>query len=489
MMKKTLCFILLFILFLSSCGVTELPEADISSSALPEEEYIPDTSVFGVAFASNESTDPYTTPSKINFELCGLICEPLFAVSETFEVTPVLCSDYTYSDREYTFNIKSGVTFSDGSALSPSDVEYSLRAAAENGSYFASSLSVVESIRSSNSKGYVKVRLKYDNARFPALLDIPIVKSGTRKNIFPIGTGIYAPKDDKTALVTRDNHHSGKNPHYKVISLHDVASSDELVFEFDSHNISLLASDPTGTSQLIPSSLAERTNVPSTLFHYVGFNTRKPLFSDKNNRRAVARAIDRDSAASGDFALMGNATALPVPPASALYNHSAAEALSYQPDTPLPFNDALTILVNSENSGKVAVCKRIAETLTRLGAPTTVRALPFDEYTRALSSGDFDLYYAEVALGSDFDITRLVAGSLNFGGFYDASLSAGVAAYLGGDEGLSQFFTAFCDTVPFAPVLFKDTAVYTEKNFFEKINPSSQNIYHDFCNWKIRSSV
>ncbi len=488
MMKKLLCFILLFALVLCSCGVAEIPETDIAET-VSEEVYTPDTSMFGVAFASNESTDPYTTKSKINFELCGLICEPLFEVSESFEVSPVLCSDYTYADREYTFNIKSGVTFSDGSALFPSDVEYSLRAAAEQGSYFASSLSIVESIRASDSKGYVKVRLKYDNARFPALLDIPIVKSGSRKNMFPTGTGIYAPKDDRTALILRDNHHSGKKPHYNVVSLRDVASSDELVFEFDSHNISLLTSDPTGTSQLVPSSTTERISVPSTLFHYVGFNTRKPLFSDKNNRRLVARTIDRDSAASGDFALMGNAAALPIHPKSTLYNHSAADALSYQPDTPLPFNDALTILVNSENSGKVAVCKRIADTLTRLGAPTTVRALAFDEYTRALSTGDFDLYYAEVALGADFDITRLMAGSLNFGGFYDASMSTGVAAYLGGDEGLSQFFAAFCDTVPFAPVLFKDTAVYTEKNFFKKINPSSQNIYFDFCNWEIRSGI
>ena len=488
-MKTLLCLALCLSLFVCSCGVTEIPEADITEAEQTVEEYSPDTSAFGVAFASNESADPYTTPNKLNFELCGLICEPLFEVSERFDVTPVLCADYTYSDREYTFTIKSGVTFSDGSALSPSDVEYSLRAAAETGSYYASALSVVESIRSSNSKGYVKVRLKYDNARFPALLDIPIVKSDTRKNTFPTGTGIYAPKDDATALVSRDGHHSGKKPRYRTLTLYDVASSDELVFEFDTHNVSLLTSDPTGTVHLSPSSISERTNVPTTLLHYIGFNVRKPLLADKNNRRCIARAIDREAAATGDFALMGNASTLPIHPKSALYDSTAAETLSYDADTPLPFTTPLTILVNNENSGKLAVCKRIADTLTRLGALTTVRALPFDEYRRALSSGDFDLYYAEVALGTDFDITRLTAGSLNFGGFYDASLAAGVAAYLSGDEGLSQFFSAFCDTVPFAPVLFKDTAVYTEKNFFEKINPSPQNVYYNFCGWEIRSDI
>ncbi len=488
-MKKLLCLALSLTLLFCACGVSDIPEPDITEAAAPEEEYRPNTSAFGVAFASNESADPYTTPNKLNFELCGLICEPLFTVSDSFEIIPVLCSDYSYSNREYTFTIKKGVTFSDGSTLRPSDVEYSLRAAMEQGSYFASALSVVESIRSSNSNGYVKLRLKYDNARFPALLDIPIVKSDTRKKAFPIGTGLYAPKDDATALVSRDGHHSGKKPPYQVISLYDVASSDELVFEFDTHNVSLLTSDPTGTSQLVPSSTSERKNVPTTLLHYIGFNTRKPLLSDKNNRRCIARAIDRETAATGDFALMGNAAALPIHPKSALYDRNAAKNLSYDPDTPLPFNEPLTILVNNENSGKLAVCKRIAEALTRLGAPTTVRSLPFDEYTRALTAGDFDLYYAEVALGTDFDITRLMAGSLNFGGFYDTSLSAGVAAYLAGDEGLSQFFAAFCDTVPFAPILFKDTAVYTEKNFFEKITPSSQNVYFSFCDWEIRSAI
>lgn len=483
-MKRLLCIALSLMLFLCGCAVTETPEPDTPANE-PTVEHKPNNDVFGVAFASNESTDPYTSSNKLNSELMGLICEPLFSVSESFDVTPVLCADYSYADREYTFNIKSGVTFSDGSTLSPSDVEYSLRAAMEPASYYATRLSVVESIRSSNRSGYVKVKLKYDNARFPALLDIPIIKRDTRAASLPTGTGIYAPKEDMSALVARSGHHSGKSPKYPAITLFDVASSDELVFEFDTHNVSILTSDPTGTSQINPSSAAARTNVPTTQLHYLGFNARNEVLADKAVRRRIARAIDRESAAQGDFALMGNAAALPVHPKSSAYSAEISAKLAYDGETPLSLSEPLTILVNSENSGKLAVCKRIAETLTRLGAPTTVRSLPFADYTKALQTGDFTLYYAEVSLGADFDITRLIAGSLNFGGFYDASMSSAAAAYLTGDEGRDNYFDTFCDTVPFAPILFKDTAMYTQEGFFEKSYPSSQNVYHAFCDWVI----
>lgn len=484
-MKKLLCLTLALLLLLVGCDVPDDGGESIIPDTPEEEKYVPNTSYFGVAFASNESADPYTTPNKLNAELLGLICEPLFEVSDTFAVSPVLCADYSYENREYTITIKDGVTFSDGSELTAADVEYSLNAAREASSYYATRLSGIESVRASNKNGHLKIKLRYDNARFISLLDFPIIKKGTRGDMLPRGTGLYAPKDDFTALVARANHHSGKTVKYDALALCDVSSTDELVFKFDTHDVTLLTSDPTGTTQITPTGTAARTNVPTTQLHYLGFNARRAPLSDKNVRRAIARAIDRESAATGDFALMGNAAALPFHPKSALYNAELAAALSYDGATPLPTTEELTLLVNSENSGKLAVCKRIAETLTRLGAPTAVRAVSFDEYTRALARGDFDLYYAEVALGADFDITRLISGSLNYGGFSDASMTAAASAYLGGDEGYNDYISAFCDTVPFAPILFKDTAMYTEENFFKAVFPSAQNIYYNFANWEI----
>jgi len=482
-MKKLLPLLLALVLLFSACEISEIENIDNTNT--DEAVVKPNNKTFGVAFAPGESADPYTTGNKLNAELMGLIAEPLFSVSTDFEAKPVLCESYTHSDKTYVFTIKKGVTFSDGSALTPDDVVYSLQAARESGSFYSNDLSGIESISSSKKAGTVTVSLKYENARFTRLLDIPIIKEGTRNALLPIGTGLYAPKEDLTSLVLRRDHHSKKLPLYDTISLIDVASSDELLFEFDNHTVSVLTSDPTSPAPLSPLSTSSITNIYTTRLHYIGFNMRNGVFADENVRLAIARAIDRESAAKGDFALMGIPTTLPLHPFSASFPTEIAATLEFDGNLSLELSRPIEILVNSESNGKLAVCKRISEALTRMGAPCTVRALPFNEYAGALARGDFDLYYAEVSLGSDFDLTRILQGALNYGGFYDAELSALHTAYLSGDEARDDFFRAFCRKLPFVPILFKNTAMYTQNNFFEKSTPSPRNTYNEFSDWTI----
>ena len=482
MIKKLIPAFLALFLLLSSCDMTDIETLD---EEIASENIIrPNNSVFGVAFASGESADPYTTSNKLNAELVRLTTEPLFSVSADFAARPELCESYTYEDKTYVFKIKGGVTFSDGSALSPRDVEYSLRAALEPASFYSNTLSIIESISSSKKDGTVTVRLKYDNARFPRLLDIPIIKEGTRGEKLPIGTGLYVPKNDFSALVLREGHHSGRIPPYSIISLVDVASTDELLFEFDNHTVSLLTSDPTASSALTPLSASETTDIHTTRMHYIGFNMRKAVFADEAVRLAIAKAIDRESAAKNDFALMGTPATLPLHPFSSSYPSEIAGNLTYDSSIQLALDKPIELLVNSESSGKLAVCKRISETLTRLGATCTVRSLPFNEYASALSRGDFDLYYGEVALGADFDLTRLLQGALNYGAFYDTELLSKHSAYLAGDEARDDFYRLFCRKLPFVPIMFKNTAMYTQQGFFEKSAPTPQNTYNDFFDWK-----
>ncbi len=489
-MKRLLLMFLALSFLFASCAETELynddgfvPD-DITATDTPEAVAQNDT--FGVGFCKGESADPYATSNKINFELMGLISEPLFSVSESFEVTPVLSADYSSNGRVWTFTVKSGVTFSDGSPLTATDVRASFLAAMEPSSYYATRLSCVESVSSNKRAGTVTVTLKYENARFPVLLDFPIIKDGTRNNPIPTGTGIYVPDTSFTSLTARENHHSGKTPPYKTIKLCNITTSDELFFKFNTFDVSVFTTDPTDPTAKFPSISVELISVPTTSLHYLGFNMKNEKLADKNVRKAIATLVNGDSIAESDFALMGNASKLPLHPSLGSYPTELVTGLEYFSETKLTLNESLTILVNNENGAKLSACNRIAESLTKAGTPTTVRALPFEEYTAALRSGDFTLYYAEVALGADFDITRLISGSLNFGGFSEQSMTMALSAYLSGDEGLSGYINVFSDVVPFVPIFFKNTAMYTQKNFFEEAYPTSRNTYSDFCSWKIK---
>ena len=63
-----------------------------------------------------------------------------------------------------------------------------------------------------------------------------------------------------------------------------------------------------------------------------------------------------------------------------------------------------TILVNHENTFKVAAAQQIADALTAVGIPTTVDAVAFEDYTARLASGMFEIYYGETRMSPDFDL-------------------------------------------------------------------------------------
>ncbi len=483
-MKRFLALLAIFAFLLSSCATDTVLDPEESPLSAPEK---PDNSAFGVAFTESDGCDPYKTPSKLNAELMGLICEGLFYVDTSFSPVPCLCESFTNNGSSYTFNIKQGVTFSDGSELTASDVEYSLRAALEQGSSYATRLSDITSVKAS-SKYTVTVYLRRENGHLPALLDIPIIKKGTRDDTIPLGTGMFYPSEDRTRLIAKRDHHSGKAPLYSTITLSDVSSTDELIFEFESGVVSIITGDPAGTAPLALRGQNQLYNVPTLRMQYIGFNMSNPILSDASMRRAISRAIDRESAAEKDFALMARPSELPIHP-SADGSDVAAAALAFSPEEKItpPEGAELSILVNSETAGKISVCERIAAELTKRGIPTEVRALPFNEYAKALQSGDFSLYLGEVYLSCDFDLSRIIktGGALNYGRFANADLDSLMSDYLASDEGKAPFLSKFSELVPIAPVLFRDSAMYSSPGFFESTLATSQNIYTAFNDWRL----
>ena len=98
------------------------------------------------------------------------------------------------------------------------------------------------------------------------------------------------------------------------IRLASLTKSDELVSAFNSGEVSLIDVDLTGNSELGSSGSYQVWDYPSTDLLYLGFNASQGLCRDPEVRRAVARAIDRDSLAETIFARHAAAAAIPVHP-------------------------------------------------------------------------------------------------------------------------------------------------------------------------------
>ncbi len=496
-----------------SCSLEDpyLEELNLTDKE-PVGERVADTA-FGIAYTKEPSMNPLTTKNKINLELYSLVFEGLFELDEKFEPVNVLCSDYQVSGNTYTFNLKQGVTFSDGSALTAKDVVASLQLAKQASSYYAPRLTNITNIRAQSSDSVVITVGRY-TGNLPRLLDVPIIKASSAQKEIAVGTGGYVLAKDEHGeykLTARQGWHMGKNRPYSNIELVKISGIDELVFGFESRDIDVVTVDSTSTDAIQVRGEYETRDYPTTIFQYIGFNGSDSALSNALIRRAVACSVDRESAASQEYASLAQPALLTVHPDSPAYNGEIGKTLEYSLENAVSLlNSAgytdtdgdgklenaqgeelsFKLMVNSENKGRVATAGRISADMAKIGVTVTVEQKTWADYIAALQSGKFDAYIAEINLGADFDVASLIRteGALNYGRYSsvdtDGLLDAFNAATLRAGDTASRFYNNFVLQTPIAPILFRKHTHITHKGAFSNIYFTQRNVFYKFYDWK-----
>lgn len=239
----------------------------------------------------------------------------------------MLCESYTVSEDalKWTFVLRAGVRFSDGSALTAADVAASLNQARASALYSARFTGVTGV---SAGEGTVSVTLSSPNGGLPALLDVPVCK-GTGER--PAGTGPYVLAGEADALVleARTDWWQGNALPRQSIPLRSIQEADDLIRAFDTRDVALVATDLTGTNALGFSGSFETVDYPTSTMLYVGFNTASGPCRDAGLRRALQQSFDRDAVVTAQFSRHALAAALPVSPVSPLYDGALAGRLAY----------------------------------------------------------------------------------------------------------------------------------------------------------------
>ena len=109
--------------------------------------------------------------------------------------------------------------------------------------------------------------------------------------------------------------------------------------------------------------------------------------------------------------------------------------------------------------------------------------------------GDFDMYYAEVKLGADFDLTALLTedGSMNYGNIADENYATYINNYLAADDltrqsACYQMLLYIAQNAPIIPVCFERHEVITHRNVITGIEVTSSNVFYNISEWTIKFS-
>ena len=494
---------LLICLMLTGCGAEDLE--DVSDSGWEEYQHQEEPvevkenypAAFSLAYHKDHTLDPITCGEGIQQDVASLLYEPLFRLDGSFEPRYVLCESYTASENAqvYTLSVRQGVLFSDGSELTAGDVAAALKRA-QTSERYGYRLRNVASISHSNRKGTITVTLSVPNAAFLSLLDIPIVKSGTENQLVPVGTGpyLFVTADSGPQLIANDDWwQQGRLP-VNTITLVHAKDEDTALHLFTSGRVELLTLDPTGGHSTVNGrNLA--TERPTAQMHFIGFNTTRGFFADSAARKAFSAGIARDVLVDAFLSDHAVSAEFPISPLSSIYPENLSEEYTDEEIAAALYGDGeeireLILLVNEEDTFRRDNAEFIAEELSSPTLIITVRTLPWTEYLLALEQGDFDLYYGEIRLTADWDLTDLIGtdGLLNYGRFSDLWLDTLMQVFAASADRAAvaeRLCAYFAETAPIAPICFQNYTVLTHDKVVEGMTCAPDSTFYSLGSWTI----
>lgn len=505
---------------LTGCNLYKMPEEAVQTSEPPvnsisdtqEDVYKkPGDGKFTMNFDSSVSLNPLQCSDTVNMPLTNLIFEGLFKVDGKFNYSPVLCRKWNTGDGiSYTFQIKSQVQFHDGTELALSDVLYSLNLARESELY-SGRLKSIETAYTAGDTLYIS--LTGPNMKFPALLDFPIMKHGTGSRGVPPGTGpyIYVETSEYKCLEAFDGYRDRELLPLDRFYLQEY-SVDDLIWAFESQSVDLVITNKNEMGYLNFSEDFEKREIDTTEMHFIGFNEYSEFCASATRRLIISSIIDREYLTANVMTASSPAV-LPFSPASGYYLQDIADETlikkddiksyminafveDYDGDGILEFirgNDVkdftLDFIVNKDNLKKVAAARHIADCLGEYGFDVSLRLLGWNEFKYALDNGIFDIYYGEVKLTADFNLSELLStdGENNFG-IYDTELDNLINDFnkaRNKEKSARALLTYIASNTHIAPLYFEKKLVFTHRGVISNMQPTQNNIFSNITEWKI----
>jgi peptide/nickel transport system substrate-binding protein len=263
-------------------------------------------------------------------------------------IVPDLASNWTSAKNGtvYTFHLRKGIKFQDGTPITAKDVKFDLDRARQTARLWSWTLTAVKDVTAINSST-VRITLKHPWAPFLSdlsLFDTGIYPAAYYKKVgasgmatHPIGSGPYKfsqwKKGQYLLLV--------KDPHYWNAAAYPMKQLQYTLIPNDTSRLLQVESGALDVDNGLPfnqiasvqkTGRAQAQINPSTETQYIQFNDTLPQFADVHVRQAINHAIDR--AALVKAVLFGHGT-----PANSFMPKGA---LDWNPNIPVPsFNLAM----------------------------------------------------------------------------------------------------------------------------------------------------
>ena len=486
--------------------------------------------------------DPYTTVNNDMREFLNLIYDRPINVEADGSFSAGLIESWQVDESKtvFTFNVRQGVTFHDGTALTAQTLVscmdrvlgYTRNVPAqtaqddtqgEEDSEDATNTEGEDTgapedsndapVVNSNPNRYTKYNdyVSSYSATDEYTIELTMNKAGNSGlyfMTFPVmtaagnGTGayVYDSSTDEGIYLKANENWWKKSPYIKSVFGKFITNEDEKISLYQQSIADMVITDSQSISKIWSSSNTTVTDYLTNYYDCIVPSLYNGSLKDENVRKAISYAIDRREIISTVLLNHAEAAEMPISPdfyaydvKYKLYEHDVDMAKSILREAGYKTSEeeegqqiTLRMIVPYEigDEYRVDVAQNIANQLSEIGIDCQIEKLGAAEYRQKLINVDFDLAYCSYYLDQDPDVSFMLKtdASANYGHVANSELDAildACAASCETDEVKENYAALqqyFLDKVPQIGLFFKMDCLVSE-NSVKGIN---SNVYEEY---------
>ena len=376
----------------------------------------------GIPQDIEDSLDPHKAVAAGTKEVLFNLYEGLVKPDSSGELQPAIASSYSISEDAgaYTFTLREGVTFHDGSPVTAEDVKYSIDRCADtaDGGPLVEAYSNIKSVNIVDEKT-VEVVLNTPDSDFLANMTTAVIPaSNENPDTNPIGTGPYkyvSRSPQENFVVEKFDEYWGTPANIENVTFRVCANADAIVMNLQGGSIDMFARLTTTQA----SQLGDQFDVlegTMNLVQALYLNNAVEPFHDERVRKALCYAVDpqgiMDLISDGKGTEIGSSM-FPafgkyyMPELNDVYNQDFDQAKELLTEAGYPDGFSFTITVPSNYQQHIDTAQVLVEQLKNIGVTAQIELVEWETWvSEAYTNRNFEATVVGV------DASNLTASAL-----------------------------------------------------------------------------
>ena len=376
----------------------------------------------GIPQDIEDSLDPHKAVAAGTKEVLFNLYEGLVKPDSSGELQPAIASDYSISEdaTTYTFTLREGVKFHDGSMVTAEDVKYSIDRCADttNGEPLVEAYSNIKSVNIVDEKT-VEVVLNTPDSDFLANMTTAVIPaSNENPDTNPIGTGPYkyvSRSPQENFVVEKFDEYWGTPANIENVTFRVCANADAIVMNLQGGSIDMFARLTTTQA----SQLGDQFDVlegTMNLVQALYLNNAVEPFNDERVRQALCYAVDpqgiMDLISDGKGTEIGSSM-FPafgkyyMPELNDVYSQDFDKAKELLAEAGYPDGFSFTITVPSNYQQHIDTAQVLVEQLKNIGVTAQIELVEWETWvSEAYTNRNFEATVVGV------DASNLTASAL-----------------------------------------------------------------------------